>query len=224
MQFILKKGKNLKLVDQSNVKEELSEAIKSNLSSKYLDGADNFDVVVSDFETLEVTGDDNQQYDKISKIGYQFEGLTPEQEEVMAKHGFSDSNVLMANLNVIITPLNSGLHVVMYSTPNCMKCRITKQNFAKSIKNDEGIDVSLNVQDYYKDNIDETNVIDILSEDENKKNWSLSKVEKIKEKYGVKSMPLVKIVDNDGHTIDFWSDMDVAAIKKWKEVTKNAKN
>lgn len=35
--------------------------------------------------------------------------------------------------------------------------------------------------------------------------WSQHKVERLKAKYHIQQLPLVKIVDDEGHLIEYWS-------------------
>ena len=43
------------------------------------------------------------------------------------------------------------------------------------------------------------------AEDKRKREWSQHKVERLKTKYHIQQLPLVKIVDDEGNLIEYWS-------------------
>ena len=58
----------------------------------------------------------------------------------------------------------------------------------------------------YYGNSEETNSIELDSQDEVKRTWSEKKVEKFKAKYQIMSLPLIKIIDDEiEKTLDVWS-------------------
>ena len=57
--------------------------------------------------------------------------------------------------------------------------------------------------------------IDITSPDERKRNWSIQKVEKLKEKYKIRQLPFIKIVDDDNNVLDSWTGFRPSKINEW---------
>ncbi|EPD04206.1 hypothetical protein Lpp70_13859, partial [Lacticaseibacillus paracasei subsp. paracasei Lpp70] len=45
----------------------------------------------------------------------------------------------------------------------------------------------------------------LSAEDKRKREWSQHKVERLKAKYHIQQLPLVKIVDDEGNLIEYWS-------------------
>lgn len=98
-------------------------------------------------------------------------------------------------------------HAVIYTKPNCMPCKMTTKLLdAKNVPY---------VNSYYG-NSSETNDVDVLSSDPKKRTWSEQKVEKLKAKYGITSLPLVKIIDDEtNQELDYWSGFQPDKIKQW---------
>ncbi|MDN6796150.1 MAG: glutaredoxin family protein, partial [Lactococcus sp.] len=70
----------------------------------------------------------------------------------------------------------------------------------------------------YYGNSEETNSIELDSHNEVKRTWSEKKVEKLKEKYKITSLPLIKIIDDETEAeIEFWSGFRPDKIKFWNE-------
>lgn len=116
----------------------------------------------------------------------------------------------MTNLNDS-TKINSdqAVHAVIYTKPNCMPCKMTTRLLdSKQVPY---------VNSYYG-NSNETNDVDVMSPDNKKRTWSEQKVEKLKAKYNIQSLPLIKIVEDDsGKELDFWSGFRPDKIKEWFE-------
>lgn len=98
-------------------------------------------------------------------------------------------------------------HAVIYTKPNCMPCKMTTKLLdAKNVPY---------VNSYYG-NSSETNDVDVLSSDPKKRTWSEQKVEKLKAKYSITSLPLVKIIDDEtNQELDYWSGFQPDKIKQW---------
>lgn len=89
------------------------------------------------------------------------------------------------------------LHAVVYTKPNCVQCKMTMRLM-------DELDISY-VDTYYGD-ANKTNSIDIQSNKQDKRAWSIAKVNKLKEKYHIQQMPLVKIInDETGELMEYWS-------------------
>ena len=56
-------------------------------------------------------------------------------------------------------------------------------------------------QNNYYGNADKSNTIDVSAED--KREWSQHKVERLKAKYHIQQLPLVKIVDEEGRLVEY---------------------
>lgn len=82
-------------------------------------------------------------------------------------------------------------HFVVYSKPHCPQCMGLKM-FLKA-KN-------LNFVECYHGNKQETNVIDIESTDENKRNWSEMKRQKFIDE-GYQQMPIVRVYDDENNKL-----------------------
>lgn len=97
--------------------------------------------------------------------------------------------------------------MVIYTKPNCMPCKMT----TKLMDN-----LKLPYENTYYGNVLETNSIDIDHPNEEKRNWSYQKIEKIKAKYKITSLPLIKVVSNETEEVlDFWSGFRPDKIKQW---------
>lgn len=102
---------------------------------------------------------------------------------------------------------NYNNHLVIYSIPNCIQCRMTKQLLDK---------LNYPYSDNYHGNEKETNIIDINSEDETKREWSLNKIESLKNKTKLRQMPIVKVRDEKtGELLDVWGGFQPSKIKHW---------
>lgn len=90
-----------------------------------------------------------------------------------------------------------SVHGVVYSKPNCMKCKMTENKLRESM--------------FVKDE-------PMFNGNEE---WSQQKIEKFREQsYG--SMPVVRIYDdNTGERLDDWSDFRMDLIQKWKQIAEN---
>lgn len=89
------------------------------------------------------------------------------------------------------------LHAVVYTKPNCVQCKMTMR-----MMDELGISY---VDTYYGD-ANKTNSIDIQSPEKRKRTWSIAKIDKLKEKYRIQQLPLVKIIDDDtGEMVEYWS-------------------
>lgn len=98
-------------------------------------------------------------------------------------------------------------HAALFTKPNCPKCKMTRHLLERS---------NYSFVDTYYGNANETNVVDILSEDLKKQQWSEQKIQDLKERYNVQSMPFVEIWDDEtGEMVDYWSDFKPEKIKYW---------
>lgn len=105
------------------------------------------------------------------------------------------------------------VHAVMYTKPLCPGCKATTRRM------DE---VGLPYENTYYGNAQETNVIDIQSDDINKRNWSEQKIDKLKETYHIQSLPFIKIIDDEtGEMLDSWSGFRPSEITKWAKQNKS---
>ena len=98
------------------------------------------------------------------------------------------------------------VHAVLYTKPKCIQCKMTKKKM-------EALGFPY-VDNYYGD-YHEDNSIDITSPDERKRNWSIQKVEKLKEKYKIRQLPFIKIVDDDNNVLDSWTGFRPSKINEW---------
>lgn len=100
-----------------------------------------------------------------------------------------------------------GIHAVIYTKPNCPQCMMTKRVMVAT---------GLDYVDNYYGNAKESNLLDISSDNPQKRSWSENKINKIKERYHINSLPLVKVVQDDtGEMLEYWSGFDDKKIKKW---------
>ena len=98
------------------------------------------------------------------------------------------------------------IHAVLYTKPKCVQCKMTRRKMT-----------ALNfpyVDNYYGD-CHEDNSIDVESSDEKKRNWSIEKIEKLKQKYHIKSLPFIKIVDDNNKVLDSWVGFRPDKISEW---------
>lgn len=87
-------------------------------------------------------------------------------------------------------------HAVLYTKPNCPACKMPTKWFDR---------LGYPYQNTYYGNADKSNSIDVSAEDQRKREWSQHKVERLKAKYHIQQLPLVKIVDDEGRLIEYWS-------------------
>lgn len=87
-------------------------------------------------------------------------------------------------------------HAVLYTKPNCPACKMTTKWFDR---------LGYPYQNTSYGNADKSNTIDVSAEDQRKREWSQHKVERLKAKYHIQQLPLVKIVDDEGNLIEYWS-------------------
>lgn len=103
-------------------------------------------------------------------------------------------------------------HLVIYTKPKCIQCKMT----IKLLK-----ELNYKYIDNYYGNKQETNVIDIQSNDENKRKWSEKKIESLKRKTNLKTMPIIKVRDdNTGELLDTWGGFQPSKIKYWHNKNK----
>ncbi|KRL59402.1 hypothetical protein FC69_GL001655 [Latilactobacillus fuchuensis DSM 14340 = JCM 11249] len=70
----------------------------------------------------------------------------------------------------------------------------------------------------YYGNSEESNSIDVNSDDEQKRSWSERKVERLKEKYEIQQLPLVKIIDDDSEDLlEYWAGFQPSKIQQWHQ-------
>ena len=101
------------------------------------------------------------------------------------------------------------LHAVLYTKPHCMPCKMT----TKLLDN-----LGMPYENTYYGNSEQTNSIEIDSNDIAKREWSERKVEKLKAKYQITSLPLIKIIDDETEKVlDVWSGFVPDKIKFWND-------
>ena len=99
------------------------------------------------------------------------------------------------------------LHAVLYTKPHCMPCKMT----TKLLDN-----LGMPYENTYYGNSEQTNSIELDSQDIAKREWSEQKVEKLKAKYQITSLPLIKIIDDETEQVlDVWSGFVPNKIKFW---------
>ncbi|MDN3077077.1 thioredoxin fold domain-containing protein [Enterococcus faecalis] len=107
------------------------------------------------------------------------------------------------------------VHAVLYTKPHCVQCKMSTKVM------DE---VGLPYENTYYGNSEETNSIEVNSINEQKRTWSEKKVEKIKAKYGIQSLPLIKIIDDETEEeLEYWSGFKPDRIKYWQTVNREDK-
>ena len=101
------------------------------------------------------------------------------------------------------------LHAVLYTKPHCMPCKMTTKLLDS---------LGMPYENTYYGNSDQTNSIELDSHDIAKREWSEKKVEKLKTKYQITSLPLIKIIDDDTEKVlDVWSGFVPDKIKFWND-------
>lgn len=99
------------------------------------------------------------------------------------------------------------VHAVLYTKPHCMPCKMT----TKLLDN-----LGMPYENTYYGNSEQTNSIELDSKDIAKREWSEQKVEKLKAKYQITSLPLIKIIDDETEKVlDVWSGFVPDKIKFW---------
>lgn len=98
------------------------------------------------------------------------------------------------------------MHAVIYTKPNCVQCRMSRSVMKKN---------NLPFIDNYYGDANKTNSIDINSDDNRKRSWSERKIESLKNKYGIKQLPFIKIIDDDNKIIDSWTGFRPEKLKHW---------
>ena len=99
------------------------------------------------------------------------------------------------------------LHAVLYTKPHCMPCKMTTKLLDS---------LGMPYENTYYGNSDQTNSIELDSHDKAKREWSEKKVEKLKDKYQITSLPLIKIIDDETEKVlDVWSGFVPDKIKFW---------
>lgn len=94
--------------------------------------------------------------------------------------------------------------VVIYTKPHCPQCHITQLRFAQH---------NVPCQTTYYDHKNETNEVDINSDNPQKRSWSLQKITDLKEKYQIQALPFVKIINAEtGEIIDSWTHLQTNKI------------
>lgn len=80
-------------------------------------------------------------------------------------------------------------------------------------------EIGLPYENTYYGNSDETNSIEVDSQDAHKRTWSEKKVEKLKKKYGIRALPLIKIIDDETEeALEFWSGFKPERIRYWQQI------
>ena len=101
------------------------------------------------------------------------------------------------------------LHAVLYTKPHCMPCKMTTKLLDR---------LGLPYENTYYGNSEQTNSIELDSQDIAKREWSERKVEKLKAKYQITSLPLIKIIDDETEQVlDVWSGFVPNKIKFWND-------
>lgn len=77
------------------------------------------------------------------------------------------------------------LQAFLYTKPHCMPSKMTTKLLDS---------IYMPYENTYYDNSEQLNSIKLDSQDEVKETWSEEKVEKLKEKYQITSLPLIKII------------------------------
>lgn len=100
-------------------------------------------------------------------------------------------------------------HIVIYTKPNCIQCKMSKQLLDK---------LHYPYSDNYYGNKDETNLVDITSSNKQKRIWSEQKIDSLKRKTKLRTMPILKVRDNKtGEILDTWGGFQPSKIKYWFE-------
>ena len=101
------------------------------------------------------------------------------------------------------------LHAVLYTKPHCMPCKMTTKLLDS---------LGMPYENTYYGNSEQTNSIELDSKDLAKREWSERKVEKLKDKYQITSLPLIKIIDDETEQVlDVWSGFIPGKIKFWND-------
>lgn len=97
-------------------------------------------------------------------------------------------------------------HPVIYTKDHCPACMMTKKLFTQ---------LNVSYVDNYYGNVEETNNLEVSSTDLAKREWSEKKIQKLKDKYMISSLPFVKVVDEEGELKDYWAGFRPDKIKQW---------
>lgn len=101
------------------------------------------------------------------------------------------------------------VHAVIYTKPHCPQCKMTTRLMDQ---------LGFPYENTYYGNSEESNSIDVNSDDERKRSWSERKVERLKEKYQIQQLPLVKIIDDDTEALlEYWAGFQPSKIQKWHQ-------
>lgn len=93
-----------------------------------------------------------------------------------------------------------SVHAVVYSSPNCFKCKKTIQSLKEVMR------------------VKEEHLFEGNDE------WSERKIEKFREQ-GYASFPVVRIYagdDETGERLDSWCDLQMGKLSQWKKVAKES--
>ena len=101
---------------------------------------------------------------------------------------------------------NTNVHPVIYTKEHCPQCMMTQKWFKQN---------NVSFVDNYYGNVEETNELDISSDNEAKRKWSEQKIAKLKDKYLISALPFVKIVDEDGELKDYWTGFRPDKMAQW---------
>lgn len=89
-----------------------------------------------------------------------------------------------------------SVHAVLYSKPNCMKCRMTYNQLSKAMH---------------------VKVEKLFDPERQNTEWSNRKIEKFRAQ-GYNAMPVLRIYDDQtGERLDDWCDMQKDKIDFWKK-------
>lgn len=100
-----------------------------------------------------------------------------------------------------------AIHAVLYTKPHCMPCKMTTKLLDS---------LGMPYENTYYGNSEETNSIEVDSPNADKRSWSEQKVEKLKQKYHITSLPLIKIIDDETEVeLAYWSGFRPDEIKYW---------
>lgn len=93
-----------------------------------------------------------------------------------------------------------SVHAVLYSTPNCQKCRMTYRQLSQIMP---------------------VKIEKLFDPEKQNEEWSNKKLEKFREQ-GYSSMPVLRVYnDQTGERLDDWCDMKIDRINYWKKVVNN---
>lgn len=106
--------------------------------------------------------------------------------------------------------MKQTVHAVLYTKPHCIQCKMKDQTDGR---------IRLPYENTYYGNSEETNSIELDSQNDRKRSWSEQKVEKLKAKYGIHSLPLIKIIDDETEEeLEYWAGFKPDRIKYWQAI------